>query len=109
MRSEGEIFLDEAAPHRNDLVGLAGVGVEQVLEERIGGSRDVAIGNGDVVVVHGKPYQLSVFSCQLSVKTEKAGPSTPVAATSARDDNLNFAREIIRRTTIARSICRSKN
>ena len=53
MRAVREIVLGEAAPDVDNLVGLAGVGVEQMLEERIGGARNVGVGDGDEIVVHG--------------------------------------------------------
>jgi len=33
MRPEGEIFRGEAPPNRRDLVRLAGVGIQQMLED----------------------------------------------------------------------------
>ena len=55
MRAERQVGVDEPAPHRGDLVGLAGVGVEDVLQHRRRGPRDAIVGNGDVGIVHVTP------------------------------------------------------
>src|SRR5829696_7448353 len=52
MRAVVEIAVGEAAPDRDDLVGLAGVGVDDVLKRRCHGARDLAVGDRAVGVVH---------------------------------------------------------
>ncbi len=53
MRPEAEVTVRETAPYGDHLVGFAGVDIEQVLEQRIGGAGNVALGNGGEVVTHG--------------------------------------------------------
>lgn len=47
-----EVGVGEDAPRRDDFVGFAHVGVEEVLIERVSGLRDRAVGYGGVRVVH---------------------------------------------------------
>src|ERR1019366_3493747 len=52
MWTKIQVVLREATPNREDLVGLAGVGVQQMLEEWVAGARNILRRNGNEVVVH---------------------------------------------------------
>ena len=52
VRAEVEAVVGHRPPQADGLVRLAGVRVEQVLEERRGGAGDVGVGDGHEVVVH---------------------------------------------------------
>ena len=53
VRLEVEQVVRHGPPHAHRLVRLAGVGGDDVLEDRLDGLRHVGVGDGDEVVVHG--------------------------------------------------------
>ena len=56
VRLEVEQVVRHGPPHADRLVRLAGVGGDDVLEDRLDGLGHVGVGDGDEVVVHGCPF-----------------------------------------------------
>src|SRR5262249_12838266 len=56
VRPEVEQVVRHRPPHAHRLVRLAGVGLEGVLEGRIDRLGHVGVGDGNVLVVHGRPF-----------------------------------------------------
>src|ERR1035441_8056137 len=52
MGTKIQVVWRETAPNRDDLVGLAGIRIQQMLEEWVTGARNILRRNGNEVVVH---------------------------------------------------------
>src|SRR5664280_360911 len=76
MRPKCHVFRRETAPYRDDLVGLAGVRIQQMLEERIAGARDILRRNGNEVVVH----DMASLACAITANTTKGETGAPLEA-----------------------------
>ena len=75
----GEVGVREAAPDSGHLVGLAGVGVEDVLQGQRHGPRDALVRDGDVGIVHaGQPPAAAPQPTRL--RTCSAARTAPCAA-----------------------------
>src|ERR1051326_7839580 len=53
VRLEVEQVIRHGPPHARSLVRFAGVGGDDVLEDRLDGLRNLGFGDGDEVVIHG--------------------------------------------------------
>src|SRR5664280_1001348 len=76
MRPKCHVFRRETAPYRDDLVGLAGVRVQQMLEERIAGAWNILRRNGNEVVVHDMAY----LGSAIIANTTKGATGAPLEA-----------------------------
>src|ERR1035437_276213 len=76
MGPESHVFLREATPYGDDLVGLAGVGVQQMLEERLAGAGNILRRNGNEVVVHDR----ASLAGAITANTTKGATGAPWAA-----------------------------
>src|SRR5207248_2042641 len=50
---ETHLFRTELPPNCDDLAGLAGIGIQQMLKDRIRSLRNICGRNGDVFILHG--------------------------------------------------------
>src|SRR6185437_4915808 len=57
VRLEVKQDVGDGPPHAHRLVGLAGVGGDDVLEDRLVGLGHVGVGDGDEIVVHGSSFR----------------------------------------------------
>src|SRR5882762_8978392 len=84
VRAEPEILVAERPPHGDDLIGLAGIDVKRMLEERHGSPRRPALRDCTMLVMHEhsvprqsfrtRSGQPAAFTTLLAVRTEAQAP-----------------------------------
>src|SRR5579864_8330728 len=88
-RLESHVFRRELAPYAHYLAGFAGIGIEQMLEDRIGGAWHLRFRNRGIFVLHGHDCPLVRRSAKSYVCAASASCTgfTIAAATSPAKTN----------------------